>query len=95
MRWFIFGFGLVLVVTCLLLVGELIHTEVIYRNMIKLNDAVFRYWANAVSNNENPLVTLDDIPPITVYFDRPFVWTIKQMLPSDKYELIKPYIDRR
>lgn len=94
MQWFVIIVGIMLVIIFILLIIELIRTAVVFKNAKKLIDAVFLYQLDCIDHDKTPIATLDNIR-LGVYYDNPFIWTVKQMLPPDKYEAIKPYIGRK
>lgn len=80
-----------LAVFCLIRIARI---EVVDRQYKMLVDAVYEYNIDCLYNNRVPEVSLFDLMSIHRIFDDITVWKKEQMLPPEKFELIKPYLKK-
>ena len=81
----------------------LIKNAVTYHNFNIISDAIYKYSIDAIekaAKNGTILdgveyeVTYDDMRDYNTTFFRIFDWGYENILPKDKFEIIKPYIHK-
>lgn len=94
----------VLLVALVIAGVAVVRNEIVYKNYMIIVDAInnyiddtiknegYYYWKNGESFFENR-VTFDDIRSYYKTFLRFWDWGYENILPPEKYEIIKPYID--
>lgn len=85
----------VLMMLPIILIVALIKNEITYRNLMKIMDAIFAYQNDCIDKNDfNYKVNYSDMKGYDEVCDNWFDWGYKNILPPDKFEIIKPFIDK-
>lgn len=78
----------------LLLCGvALIKNEITAKCRLRIADAIYLYAMDQIHKDEPIEVYYDDIEPYDNTFHRWWDWGYKRILPADKFEIIKPYLE--
>ena len=70
-----------------------IKVEVTYKNYCKIIQAIRAYHINCVITHRKPVVSSKDMMDYEQYAKRIFDWGCKNILPKDKFEIIKPFME--
>lgn len=75
----------------------LIKNENTYKNRMIIAHAIFRYHSALILSEraDDISVSYDDMEPYDDTFKRWWDWSYTRLLPSEKFELVKPYIDEK
>ena len=96
----------ILLIISVLFVGciaMLVKNDVTYRNHAIITDAIFKYRMDAIDKAVKNGTILDGVKYEVGYDDmldynstlmRIFDWGYENILPNDKFEIIKPYIHK-
>ena len=63
-----------------------------YKNILKINEAIFVYQVDCINKGVHFVVDYDDIEDYHKVLYRLWDWGYTRILPKDKFEIIKPYI---
>ena len=63
-----------------------------YRMQMKILDAIYAYNIDCIKGNKVSMVNFEDIESYKSTYFRLWDWGYKNILPKEKYEIIKPYI---
>lgn len=72
-----------------------IKANVTCKKRNEIDDAIHKYFVDCTYHNKEVLVDYDDTESFHKTLWRLYDWGHKRILPKDKYEIIKPYIERR
>ena len=74
----------------------LIKNEVTFRNRTIISQAIFLYEMDAIINNRVPALGFgyDDRESYEATLYRLWDWGYTRILPPDKFEIIKPYVEK-
>ena len=64
-----------------------------YNQRIKIQTAIYEYKIDMLNNGKPELVSYDDMEMYGKTFYRLWDWGYKKILPKDKFEIKKPYIN--
>ena len=70
-----------------------IKAEITYKNHCKVIRAICGYRAICKATNRKPVVSIEDMMDYEESAKRIFDWGCKHILPKDKFELIKPFME--
>lgn len=85
-KWFVFFLILFAIIA-------IIKKEVTIKNHCKVCRAIQGYRAVCRSTNRKPVVSSEDMVEFEKSAKRIFDWGCKNILPKDKFELIKPFLE--
>lgn len=86
-----------MVFTILLLIFAILawaKNENAYRNRMKILDAVHDYGSECIWMHKPILADFDDMEPFERTLLRFWDWGYTRILPTEKFEIIKPYIKK-
>lgn len=63
-----------------------------YKMHIKIIDAIYTYKIECIKGNKVPMVDYTDMKSYDLTLHRFWDWGCENILPKEKYEIIKPYI---
>ena len=86
MRWIIFFLVLFAIIA-------IIKREVTFKNYCKVCRAIRGYRAVCRATNRKPVVGSEDMMDFQKSERRIFDWGCKNILPKEKFELIKPFLE--
>lgn len=66
-----------------------------YNNHRIIDDAIFKYHIDCIHKNQMILVEYEDEEDYNETLFRIWDWGYTRILPKEKFEIIKPYIDRK
>lgn len=69
-----------------------IKNENTYRQHAKIDNAILRYQLCCIKKKVKPLVNYSDVERYAVTLRRLWDWGYTNILPKEKFELIKPFI---
>lgn len=90
-----FVLGLLPIGCCVVVIGcifMLFKNENAFKNHTIIGDAIYQYHVDCVKHNRDILVSYDDMEKYTITEYRLTDWGYENILPKDKFEIIKPYI---
>ena len=64
-----------------------------FRNEMIMTNAIYEYQKYCIANNLPMEVSYEDIKPDKEIFRNLFDWGYTNILPKEKFEIIKPYIE--
>ena len=79
----------VMLAMCFIVMAKNIVT---YERRVLIYDAIFRYHINCIRNKENICVDYDDTEDYDKTLWRLHDWGYKNILPPEKFAIIKPFI---
>jgi hypothetical protein len=88
----------VLIFLCMALAGVvycgllMIRNELAYKQFIRLSDAVYSYINECILQEIQPVVQFSDFANYDDIASRVWDWSDRDILPPEKYEIIKPFI---
>ena len=71
----------------------MIREEISFKNHRKVIKAIRGYHAVCRSTGQKPMVDYDDMEEFDKTEKRVFDWGCKNILPKEKFELIKPFLE--
>ena len=84
----------ILMIALMMRILAMIRNEVAFKNQEKIGTAIFKYRIHMISNGfYNFVVSYDDMEPYELTMLRVWDFGYSNILPPDKYEVIKPYIE--
>lgn len=83
----------ILVLICLGIFA--IKNNVTFYNHMIITDAIFAYTMFCIRNNKQPVVNYNDEEDYDKTLFRIWDWGYTKILPPDKFEIIKPFIQKR
>lgn len=81
--------GCIGIVICLYMAAKNNNT---YRMQMKILDAIYDYNIDCIKGNKVSMVNFADIESYKSTYFRLWDWGYENILPKEKYEIIKPYI---
>lgn len=66
--------------------------KITYENILKINDAIYRYQIRCIGKGISPIVDYSDREDYDQTLWRLWDWGYTRILPKDKFEIIKPYM---
>lgn len=69
-----------------------LKNENTYKNITKINYAIYRYQIDCITNNVESIIDYSDMEDYDKTFWRLWDWGYTRILPKDKFEIIQPYI---
>lgn len=88
---------IVLVVCLIAIVGIailLVKNDLTLKHRLRIIAAIRDYQISCVYNKVDALVDFSDVEDYYKTLLRVWDWSMKRILPKDKYEIIKPYIGK-
>lgn len=70
-----------------------IKANVTYKNHCKVVNAIYAYRTCCQITNRKPMVCIEDMMDYEKSAKRIFNWGCKHILPKDKFEIIKPFME--
>lgn len=86
------------VFVCMVLAGVvytvllMIRNELAYKQFIRLTDAVYAYINECILQETQPVVQFSDFADYDDIASRVWDWSDRDILPPEKYEIIKPFL---
>ena len=84
-------FTILLVIFAILALAK---SENAYQNQMKILNAISDYGSECIWSDKPILVDFDEMESLTRTLFRFWDWGYTQILPADKFEIIKPYIKK-
>lgn len=69
-------------------------SENAYQNQMKILNAILDYGSECIWSNKPILVDFDEMESLTRTLFRFWDWGYTRILPTEKFEIIKPYIKK-
>lgn len=92
----ILGIMLIMLAICLLInIFALIKNEIVYYQRSKIIEAIRKYHIHCINHDVDELVSYVDMEEYNDTMKRFWDFGYTRILPKDKFEIIKPYIDDR
>lgn len=88
LKWFLLFLALFVVLAK-------IKADITYENHCKVLRAIKGYRAACKITNKQPLVDFDDMIDYEESAKQIFDWSCKNILPKEKFELIKPFMEEQ
>ena len=80
----------ILIILCIVLFAK---GSITYLNDVKIIDAIYRYHINCIEKDVDSVVEYDMMRLFPITLCILWDWGYKHILPADKFEIIKPYIN--
>lgn len=71
-----------------------IKNDITFKHHMRILNAICAYRMDCISNKVDALVDFSDVEDYDKTLLRVWDWSMKRILPKDKYEIIKPYIGK-
>lgn len=81
--------------TLVLVVFFLIKNFNTYKNQVIIVEAIYKCAIDCISNHKEPFVDYSEMEDYDSTLFRFWDWGYTRILPKEKYEIIKPYVERR
>lgn len=87
-------FAILLAIFAILAILAWAKTENAYQNQMKIIHAIRDYGSECIRTHKPILVDFNETEPLERTFFRFWDWGYTRILPAEKFEIIKPYIEK-